>query len=257
MPRSTIATNAAELGPASRDREARMRAMTDAAVALFSEEGYAAVSTRRIAERAGCSETLLFRYFGDKRGLLLTICNDLGTERTMRRAAQEYQEDVREFIEQYLLESFARMKEEAPPLKVVIAAFINDPAMATDFEKKHDEAVEYVSDALRRFQTNRVIAGHIDIKSMASAIEQLSFAVGFLLQLVFERPDPELRAIAAASALALSQGLHEDTAGPPVEPLRRKAVAGVRDVPKAPRRRDCPAGRDLKSTLVSTYSTRC
>ena len=107
MPRSTIATNAAELGPASRDREARMRAMTDAAVALFSEEGYAAVSTRRIAERAGCSETLLFRYFGDKRGLLLTICNDLGTERTMRRAAQEYQEDVREFIEQYLLESFA------------------------------------------------------------------------------------------------------------------------------------------------------
>ena len=122
------------------------------------------------------------------------------------------------------------MKEEAPPLKVVIAAFINDPAMATDFEKKHDEAVEYVTDALRRFQTNRVIAGHIDIKSMASAIEQLSFAVGFLLQLVFERPDPELRAIAAASALALSQGLHEDTAGPPVEPLRRKAVAGVRDV---------------------------
>ena len=187
-----------------------MRAMTDAAVALFSEEGYAAVSTRRIAERAGCSETLLFRYFGDKHGLLLTICNNLAEEGDTHRVAEEYEHDVREFIEHYLLERFANLKQQAPALKVVIAALINDPAMTTEFERRHDEAVEYVADALGRFQENGAIAAHVEVVSLASAIEQLSFAVGFLLQLVFDRPDSELRAIAKSSALVLSQGLQAD-----------------------------------------------
>ena len=206
-----------------------MRAMTDAAVALFSEEGYAAVSTRRIAERAGCSETLLFRYFGDKHGLLLTICNNLAAEGDTHRVAEEYEQDVREFIEHYLLERFANLKQQAPELKVVIAALINDPAMTTEFERRHDQAVAYVADALGRFQENGAIAAHVEVVSLASAIEQLSFAVGFLLQLVFDRPDSELRAIAKSSALVLSQGLQADAPRPRLDPRRRTAVARVLD----------------------------
>ena len=41
----------------------------DAARELFAEKGYAAVTTREIAQRADVSETLLFRYHGDKAGL--------------------------------------------------------------------------------------------------------------------------------------------------------------------------------------------
>ena len=46
--KSTVARKSGtprQLGPSSRDKEARMQAMIDAAVALFSEEGYSAVST--------------------------------------------------------------------------------------------------------------------------------------------------------------------------------------------------------------------
>jgi AcrR family transcriptional regulator len=202
--------NGEPLGPASRDRKARMRAMTDAAVALFSEEGYSAVSTRRIAERAGCSETLLFRYFGDKRGLLLAICDQLREGPSRIRAPIEGRpDDVSEFIERYLLESFAHHKRQAPKLKVVIAALINDPEMTADFAQEHDEAVDYVVGALRRYQEAGVIAPSVDVPSIAAAIEQLSFAVGFLLQLVFERPAREITAIARASAAILGQGLQD------------------------------------------------
>lgn len=38
----------------------------NAACTLFAERGFAAATTREIAERADVSETLLFRYFGDK-----------------------------------------------------------------------------------------------------------------------------------------------------------------------------------------------
>jgi AcrR family transcriptional regulator len=202
-----------------------MRAMIEAALALFSEEGYAAVSTRRIAERAGCSETLLFRYFGDKRGLLLAICNDLGSERSERRSDET--QDVREFIEHHLVETFTNLRRDAPSLKVVIAALINDPEMTADFEQRHDAAVEYIADRLRKFQDAGAIAPEVDITALASGIEQLSFAVGFFLQLVFERPEGEVTAIAKSFAQVVGQGLQAEAPRPLLEPRRRKAVAAA------------------------------
>jgi AcrR family transcriptional regulator len=43
------------------------------AMQLFSELGYEAVSTARIAKTAGVSEGLIFRHFGSKEGLLTAI----------------------------------------------------------------------------------------------------------------------------------------------------------------------------------------
>jgi len=42
----------------------------NAALDLFSNEGYAATSTSRIAKKAGVSEGLIFRHFVNKQGLL-------------------------------------------------------------------------------------------------------------------------------------------------------------------------------------------
>ncbi len=44
--------------------------LLDAARELFAEQGYHAATTRQIAERAGVSEDLIFRYYGTKSGLL-------------------------------------------------------------------------------------------------------------------------------------------------------------------------------------------
>lgn len=45
------------------------RLLLESARDLFSRQGYAATSTREIADHAGVSETLMFRYFGSKAGL--------------------------------------------------------------------------------------------------------------------------------------------------------------------------------------------
>ncbi len=204
-----------------------MRAMTDAAVALFSEEGYSAVSTRRIAERAGCSETLLFRYFGDKRGLLMAVCNGLWDAQGVERFAVPEFQTVQEYLEHYFLSELAGLKRSAPSLKVVIAALINDPEMTADFGQKHEAAAERVAKELRRFQEIGAIGSEADIDSLANAIEQLGFGVGFFLQLVFELPEEQLKAIAVSAASALSLGLQADAAQPLLEPRRRRALAAV------------------------------
>ena len=49
------------------------RRIRDAARELFGERGYGASTTKEIARRAEVSETLLFRYYGDKAGLFSEV----------------------------------------------------------------------------------------------------------------------------------------------------------------------------------------
>lgn len=51
----------------------RREQLLSTALALFCEHGYAATSTRRIAESAGVAEGLLFHYFSTKEELLLEL----------------------------------------------------------------------------------------------------------------------------------------------------------------------------------------
>jgi AcrR family transcriptional regulator len=56
-----------------RTREDVVQRICDAARQLFSERGYGSTTTREIARLADVSETLLFRYYGDK----ATLFNDV------------------------------------------------------------------------------------------------------------------------------------------------------------------------------------
>ncbi|MDA8369445.1 MAG: TetR family transcriptional regulator [Nocardiopsaceae bacterium] len=56
-----------------RDKEATRQRILDSARELFTSEGYAQVSSRRIAAHAGVNVALINRYFGAKRGLLAEI----------------------------------------------------------------------------------------------------------------------------------------------------------------------------------------
>ena len=55
--------------PRRRDAEATMAQIVEVARTLFGARGYAAVSTREIAEQAGVNAALIPRYFGSKLGL--------------------------------------------------------------------------------------------------------------------------------------------------------------------------------------------
>lgn len=52
----------------------------EAALALFAQEGFKATSTSKVAKKAGVSEGLIFRHYGNKEGLLNAIMK-LGEER--------------------------------------------------------------------------------------------------------------------------------------------------------------------------------
>ena len=65
------------------DSETRT-ALLDAAEAIMLEEGYAAVTTRRIASRAGVNSALVYYYFDTMDGLFIALFRR-GSERSLER----------------------------------------------------------------------------------------------------------------------------------------------------------------------------
>ncbi|MDZ4802951.1 MAG: TetR/AcrR family transcriptional regulator [Bryobacteraceae bacterium] len=60
----------------AREKEELRKVILDAATDLFSQEGYEAVSMRKIAERIEYSPTTIYLYFKDKTDLLDNVCAD-------------------------------------------------------------------------------------------------------------------------------------------------------------------------------------
>src|SRR2546430_9531180 len=66
-------------GHTARGLQTRQR-LFDAAIGLMTERGYAATTLRDVAERAGVSAGLLYRYFPGKQSVVLALYDDLSAQ---------------------------------------------------------------------------------------------------------------------------------------------------------------------------------
>jgi AcrR family transcriptional regulator len=63
--------------PQRRDRAATEQRLVQATIDLIRDGGFDAVGVNAIAERAGVSKVLIYRYFGDYAGLLRAVADEL------------------------------------------------------------------------------------------------------------------------------------------------------------------------------------
>jgi AcrR family transcriptional regulator len=85
--------------PPSRDREQVIQALLDAAERLLVSEGYARISTRRLAQEAGVNHGLVHYYFGSMEELFVQVLERFTTRLIARQRAM-YAADV-PFIEKW------------------------------------------------------------------------------------------------------------------------------------------------------------
>lgn len=133
--------------------------IVDAALRLFSERGFAATSTRQIAEAAGVAEGLIFHYFPTKMDLLLSIPETRRTfsshvATTLAGAAGR---PATECLPA-LADGFVRMvRSEQPFLNMMIGeSRTNDTLYALSLR-----FLEGTSDALAAYLDTRVDAGEL------------------------------------------------------------------------------------------------
>jgi len=192
-----------------RDKAFRRQTLIDAGTAVFAEHGYDCATTREIGERAGCSEGLIHRYFGGKRGLLLAILEDRGAH-----VAESFESDlpdcdtVADEIEQLHLWYLEMMWERRDFMRVAVSQAAIDTAIGrTIGESINRRHAALIVDKLRRHQSAGRILTSANLAATAYAITGLGFAIGFVFQTCFGEDRELARRIMLDAAAALVRGL--------------------------------------------------
>jgi AcrR family transcriptional regulator len=208
-PRRSPITLQARPEPRPRDPEQRRADLIDAANAVFAEHGYDAATTRAIAERAGCAEGLIHRYFNGKRGLLLAII-----EKKAAHIVEEFEHDlpdqstVAAEVSRILLRDLELFWERRDFMRVSVSqATIDQEIGRTVSEDINNQRVQLMLEKLRRHQQEGRIKAGIDIEAIAYTLSALGFAIGFVFQSCFGEDRELARRIMESAASALSSGI--------------------------------------------------
>jgi AcrR family transcriptional regulator len=201
--------------PGTRDRLRRRAALIDAANEAFAQRGFDATTTREIAERAGCAEGLIHRYFNGKRGLLLAIL-----ESKAAHIVEEFEADlpdrptVLEEIERILLRDLDLFWERRDYMRVAVSQAAIDPEIGHAIGANiNQQRVRMIRRKLQRHQEAGRIAPGVDLEGVAYSISALGFSVGFVYQACFGDERLLARRIISAGAKAIAAGITPGSPG--------------------------------------------
>lgn len=175
-----------------------------AASDLLREKGYAATSTRAVADRAGMRLSLVHYHFGSKRGLLLAVLEDL-TERLLHRQRTMFSDD-RPFAEQWRT-ACDYLREDIGSGYVRIlwelwAAGLADAELADRWRATQRGWREPIEARLERFQAERDVELPMRPRALATLIGNLfEGAEAEILAGVPEDEAPHLEALEACATL--------------------------------------------------------
>lgn len=202
-----------------RDRAATETAILLAAIQVFAKKGYDAANTKDIAKLANANEALIFRYFGNKKGLLeaiLTRADDIKSEESPSRSHSKNQESYQDLEAslQYSMSGKCRDFREAEDfMKVAVSQIILDPEVSQIIQKKiYTKAIPEFTSELEKFKKAGKIDPKADLKSIAYAISSLTFALGFMGQCVYKIPPAEIQAAIKEVSRIFRKGLEPEPA---------------------------------------------
>ncbi|MEP6871032.1 MAG: helix-turn-helix domain-containing protein [Anaerolineaceae bacterium] len=195
------------------DKEGRLAALIAAGTAVFAELGYDAATTRAVAERAGCSEGLIHRYFGGKNGLLIAILEQRARGVAANFATSvPFQSTVEAEVREFLEATRVAVWGDRDVMRVTLARAIIDPDIGLQIGQLFNNVrVEFITDRLEQHRA----AGRIDrltnIPAIAQGIAAAAFTMAFFGQVVFQMDREQISAHCTEIARVLSRGLEPPT----------------------------------------------
>ncbi len=191
------------------DKLGRQRALMDWAKVVFSERGYDTATTREIAQRAGCSEGLIHRYFGGKPGLLAAVLQQRELSRTVDlTAGMPRQATVEEELVRFMEWEIEKSWDDRATMRVTVSRAVIDPIIG-DRAREFFQAtrVDFLRERLAWHQGEGRIRKGLDLGVVAAAISGFAFNSGFFAQVAFQEPQELVKSEARTIAAVLARGL--------------------------------------------------
>jgi len=194
-----------------RDKEGTKKALLEAALAVFSEHGYDAATTREVAKRAQASEALIQRYFEGKAGLLLAITELMMSEGHEQAFANlPFAPTLEEDILLVLNHSCTHFRCQSNFIRVILSRAIVDTKLGLQMgEHLHKSRLPMLKMRLMHFQQKGQVAADLDLDASAFAISGMTFTLGFMAPEVFAFDRTRLSEIAKSLAGTLARGMRK------------------------------------------------
>jgi len=157
-----------------------------AGLAVFSERGYDAATTKMIAARSGLNESLIQRYFKSKAGLLAAV-NKMSMEAMMAQHFYPPQATPEEEIFQFMKNRMEQDGKNLQFVRVVISRVLIDEKLRKEMPAPPKRF--FLHERLEAFKEQKLIDAAIDVTQLAEMIMSQSFIVGMLESLMFRRSE--------------------------------------------------------------------
>ena len=158
-----------------RNRDARERALIEAAAKLFADQGYEHTTTRQIAAKAGCAEGLISRYFQGKAGLLRRL-----VEQQLSRqegAPPALPATIKEEISRILEEEVQRFWDDREFLKMIVPQMILDTTLGRELQEISERRVQIIKTRLQTYPECKLSAE--ELSSLGTSIIGIASLFGF------------------------------------------------------------------------------
>lgn len=193
--------------------------LVDAARELFAERGYAATTTRAIADRAGVNEVTLFRRFGSKAALLHALVDDIsatvaGLTRETPAPASWTAGAVRTWLRTLVeLEIASAERTGTLALRLAIEAAW-DPEVAEAVGHGTSTNLRGLTERLAECQAHSVLRADVDADLLAESFFALTSNLVMSRSLLGTRPSVTADLADQLTELFWSAASAPDTEGP-------------------------------------------
>ncbi|MEU3447646.1 helix-turn-helix domain-containing protein [Streptomyces thermolilacinus] len=173
----------------------RRRAMVDAAIALFAQNGVRGTGVAAVAERAGVTASALIHHFGSKEGLLRAVLEE-ADRRALERlsATPAARPTVREAFDWLVrdVEHTAAAGRELAALHTTLTAENLEPgaALHTWFRDRNRALRARLAEVLRRAVADGAARADLPVETLAAEAAAFLEGVHLLWLLDPERVDP-------------------------------------------------------------------
>jgi AcrR family transcriptional regulator len=124
--------------------------IVQAASHLFTTGGYEALSMRRVAQEAGCSQMAMYRHFANKEALVQHICADLYTRFTLRMNEEIASEpDAQKKLRRFIVALLDFAEQYPDHYSLIFLVRHSDPGVVATREQLGQQFLEGIASIVR------------------------------------------------------------------------------------------------------------
>ncbi|MFI8933180.1 TetR/AcrR family transcriptional regulator [Streptomyces sp. NPDC053474] len=204
----------ARRGRPTGDRAARRTELLAAAASLIAQEGYASVSLRKVAQRAGCTTGTVTYYFASKEELVIALAESRFDQYDAILEGGGAGADIRTMFERWLAPA-AGDPEFWPVMFQLLSHARYEPGFAALIERRYTRFREVCTTILERGQAQGRIRDDIPADLLADQLSAMGDGWMMMFPIEPERFTPDrLQALVDAAITLITPAPHARRTGP-------------------------------------------